>query len=73
VVALDALRRRSAGVALAAGGGSGAGSDVALVAEQLVDNALVSAGLMDDARGMVGRVNDLLLKLLDAKAEGLQK
>jgi len=60
-------------VALAAGGGSGAGSDVALVAEQLVDNALVSAGLMDDARGMVGRVNDLLLKLLDAKAEGLQK
>jgi hypothetical protein len=38
-----------------------------LVLEQLVDNALVGAGLMDDSRAMVGRVNALLLALLAAK------
>lgn len=38
-----------------------------LVLEQLVDNALVGAGLMDDSRVMVGRVNTLLEALLEAK------
>jgi hypothetical protein len=36
-----------------------------MLPEQLVDNALVSAGLMDDPRGMVGRVNALMARLLD--------
>lgn len=35
-----------------------------LVAEQLFDNALVAAGLLDDIRGMVPRLNDLLAKAL---------
>ena len=32
-----------------------------------MDNALVGAGLMDDSRVMVGRVNTLLEALLEAK------
>ena len=36
-------------------------SDLAkLVAEQLLDNALISAGLLDDATAMVARLNKLL-------------
>lgn len=35
-----------------------------LVAEQLFDNALVAAGLMDDIRSMVPRLNDLIGKAL---------
>ena len=31
-----------------------------LVAEQLLDNALISAGLLDDASAMVARLNKLL-------------
>jgi molecular chaperone HtpG len=31
-----------------------------LVAEQLLDNALISAGLLDDATAMVARLNKLL-------------
>jgi len=31
-----------------------------LVAEQLLDNALISAGLLDDANAMVARLNKLL-------------
>lgn len=36
-----------------------------LLAEQLFDNAMVSAGLLDDARSMVNRLNSLLEKVLD--------
>lgn len=36
-----------------------------LVAEQLYDNALISAGLVDDPRPMVGRLNSLLVKVLE--------
>lgn len=36
-----------------------------LVAEQLYDNALISAGLVDDPRPMVARLNSLLEKVLD--------
>ena len=35
-----------------------------LVAQQVFDNALVSAGILDDPRSMIPRVNDLLEKLL---------
>ena len=35
-----------------------------LVAEQVFDNALVSAGLLDDARSQVPRLNNILDKLL---------
>ena len=31
-----------------------------LVAEQLLDNALICAGLLDDATGMVARLNRIL-------------
>jgi len=42
------------------------------IAEQVFDNALVAAGLMEDPRAMVGRINALLEKLLakEAKSEG---
>lgn len=36
-----------------------------LLAEQLYDNAMVNAGLLDDPRSMVGRLNQLLEKALD--------
>ncbi|XP_028397610.1 heat shock protein 75 kDa, mitochondrial-like isoform X2 [Dendronephthya gigantea] len=36
-----------------------------LVAEQLYDNGLISAGLIDDPRPMVARLNSLLAKVLD--------
>jgi HSP90 family molecular chaperone len=43
-------------------------SDPALageVAEQIYDNALVAAGLLEDPRAMLGRLNGLLEKLLN--------
>jgi len=42
-------------------------SDPALageVAEQIFDNSLVAAGLLEDPRAMLGRLNGLLEKLL---------
>ncbi|XP_039253409.2 heat shock protein 75 kDa, mitochondrial-like [Styela clava] len=36
-----------------------------LALEQLYENAMVSAGLVDDARPMVGRLNNLLTKVLE--------
>jgi len=43
--------------------------DVAeIVAEQILDNCLVAAGIMDDGRSMLPRLNDILLCLVnDAK------
>lgn len=38
-----------------------------LVLEQLYDNAMVGAGLIEDARPMVGRLNELLTKILEKK------
>ncbi|CBJ25492.1 heat shock protein Hsp90 [Ectocarpus siliculosus] len=35
-----------------------------MIAEQVFDNALVAAGLMDDSRVMLPRVNDLMAKVL---------
>jgi len=43
-------------------------SDAALageVAEQIFDNALVAAGLLEDPRAMLSRLNSLLEKLLN--------
>ena len=37
------------------------GSIASLVAEQLLDNCLIAAGLVEDPRYMVPRLNDLLL------------
>lgn len=36
-----------------------------MVAEQVLDNALVAAGLLDDVRGMVPRLNDIISQALD--------
>ena len=36
-----------------------------LVAEQLYENAMINAGLMEDPRSMVGRLNELLEKALE--------
>ena len=36
-----------------------------MIAEQLSDNALLSAGLLDESKGMVERVYDIMLKSLD--------
>lgn len=38
-----------------------------LLVEQLYDNAMINAGLTDDPRSMVGRLNDLLVKALESK------
>ncbi|KAI3381262.1 hypothetical protein SNEBB_005978 [Seison nebaliae] len=44
------------------------GVDVAvLLIEQLVDNAMLSAGLVEDPRQSMSKINDLLLKLLSKK------
>ena len=44
------------------------GSLAAQVAEQVFDNALVAAGLLEDPRIMLGRLNSLLEKLLEKQA-----
>ena len=36
-----------------------------MIAEQIVDNALLSAGLLDESKNMVTRVYDIMLKSLD--------
>lgn len=38
----------------------------ALVAAQLLDNALVAAGLVEDARYMLPRLNDILMSAVKA-------
>jgi hypothetical protein len=48
---LDAMRKSDAGLAKQ-------------VAEQVFDNALVAAGLLEDPRAMLTRLNGLLEKLL---------
>ena len=49
--------------ASAVGGGK---EDLAsIVSEQLFDNALIAAGLIDDPRSMVGRLNDILAKTIE--------
>jgi HSP90 family molecular chaperone len=35
-----------------------------LIAQQLMDNALITAGLIDDPRMMIPRLNDILLATL---------
>ena len=35
-----------------------------LVAEQIFDNAMVAAGILDDPRSMIPRMNDLLAKVV---------
>ncbi len=48
-----------------------AGEDTKLVAElvaaQVLDNALIAAGLVDDARSMLPRLNDILAATLNKK------
>jgi molecular chaperone HtpG len=51
IVRLDAMRRTDEALA-------------ATVAEQIFDNARVAAGLLDDPRTMLGRLNDLLERVL---------
>ncbi len=54
IVRLGAMRRSDEGLAVT-------------VAEQVLDNARVAAGLLDDPRAMLGRLNDLLERVLGAK------
>jgi len=54
IVRLDAMRRTDDVLA-------------AIVAEQVLDNARIAAGLLDDPRTMLGRLNDLLERVLSAK------
>ena len=42
-----------------------------LAIEQVFDNALIAAGLLDDPRGMLERLNDVLETALDHHASGL--
>ena len=57
IVALDAARVADPALA-------------AIAAEQLVDNALVAAGLVEDSRVMLPRLNALLERVLGAAAAG---
>ena len=41
--------------------GGGAAYSAEVLAEQVVDNCLVAAGLLDDGRTMLPRLNDLML------------
>ena len=54
IARLDAIRRTDEALAV-------------IVAEQVLDNARVAAGLLEDPRAMLGRLNDLLERLLGAK------
>lgn len=36
-----------------------------LLVDQIYENAMIAAGLIDDPRAMVGRLNDLLVKALE--------
>jgi TNF receptor-associated protein 1 len=54
LVRLDGMRRTDEALAVT-------------VAEQLLDNARVAAGLLDDPRTMLGRLNDLLERVLRAR------
>ena len=38
---------------------------VLLIAFQIYENAMITAGLIDDPRPMVGRLNQLLVKALE--------
>ena len=41
-----------------------------VLAEQIFDNCLIAAGLLDDGRSMLGRLNDILLCVVnDAKSK----
>jgi TNF receptor-associated protein 1 len=52
-------------VALSLAQGEGEKSAVAkLVAEQILDNALIAAGLVDDPRMMLSRLNEILVATL---------
>ena len=54
-------------VALAAAQGAGGDDQAAvakLVAEQMLDNSLIAAGLIDDPRGMIARLNEILTATL---------
>jgi HSP90 family molecular chaperone len=57
MVGLERLRKAEAA--------DSSSADAELILGQIVDNALVTAGLMDDSRGMVTRVNALMLRLLE--------
>ena len=46
---------------------SGSNILATLVAEQLFDNSLIAAGLIDDARSMLPRLNEILNNALDKK------
>ena len=55
-------------IALAKAHGEAERSKVsALVAEQIMDNALIAAGLVDDPRLMLSRLNDILEATLTKK------
>ncbi len=44
-------------------------STAKLIAEQLLDNALVTAGLLDNSRTMLPRINKILEELLVSKKQ----
>lgn len=61
IVALHDLRQ------LQQQAGSDGADRVQLVAEQVYDNALVAAGLLEDPRSMLGRLNKIMLESLQAE------
>jgi TNF receptor-associated protein 1 len=72
IVGLNLLREQE----FSAGGGGDdnqTNSKAKLILEQLVDNAMITAGLIDDSRGVVSRVNKLMLELIKASTNSPQK
>lgn len=41
--------------------------EASLIVRQLFDNACIEAGLESDAKGMVKRINQLMLKIIEGK------
>ncbi len=53
--------------------GTGAGTTSTVVVKQLLDNALITAGLVDDPRRMLAQLNELMLQALGGDRAGEQQ
>ena len=57
----------------ASGGDSGTVAVAEEVAEQLLDNSLIAAGLLDDPRAMLPRLNALLARVVEQGASKVEE
>lgn len=67
IIGLNKLRNSSSSSDNADGNSSE--EQAKLILAQVVDNAMITAGLIDDSRGVVNRVNKLMLALINANTD----